>query len=115
MNISKLLNPLEQQPLKRGRYESDIDSVPFNLKSWLPVEIIGHIILFVNKSLRRELRLVSQACYRSVKWTRIDALNALRNNGRHLREMEVETTFFKELMEIEPNLGDLILNRWVDR
>ncbi|KAI8867773.1 hypothetical protein GQ42DRAFT_157632 [Ramicandelaber brevisporus] len=24
--------------------------------------------------------------------------------------MEVETTFFKELMEIEPNLGDLILN-----
>ncbi|KAI8868428.1 hypothetical protein GQ42DRAFT_41386 [Ramicandelaber brevisporus] len=44
------------------------------------------------------------------KWTRSGALNALRNNGRSLREMIMATTFIKELVEIEPNLGDLFPN-----
>ncbi|KAI8872640.1 hypothetical protein GQ42DRAFT_177026 [Ramicandelaber brevisporus] len=129
MNISKLLNPLQQPPpLKRGRRDSVIDSVPLNLKSWLPNEIIGYIILFVDKSFRKELRLVSRAwftaymtyhrCshliygrnYKSVKWTRSGALDSVRRNGRHLREMIVATSFFKELVEVEPNLGNLIPN-----
>ncbi|KAI8873727.1 hypothetical protein GQ42DRAFT_152478 [Ramicandelaber brevisporus] len=127
MNISKLLNPL-QQPLKRARHYSDIDSVSFNPKSWLPNEIIGYIILFVDRPFRRDLRLVSRAWYtaymtyhrcsflmygritKSTNFTLTGALTALRNNGRYLREMIVTTAFFKELMEVEPNLGDLIPN-----
>ncbi|KAI8867710.1 hypothetical protein GQ42DRAFT_157696 [Ramicandelaber brevisporus] len=127
MDISKLLNPL-QQPLKRGRYDSDVDSVPFNPESWLPVEIIGYIIQFVGHQFRRELRLVSRAWYTaymtyhrcsyllygrrsgSAKFTLKGAIDALRNNGRNLRELFVTTAFFKELLEVEPNLGDLIPN-----
>ncbi|KAI8867739.1 hypothetical protein GQ42DRAFT_164593 [Ramicandelaber brevisporus] len=131
MDISKLLNPL-QEPLKRGRYESDIDSVLINPGSWLPNEIIGYIILFVDRPLRAKLRLVSRAWYtaymtyhrcthltygrnyKSVKWTRSGALDALRNNGRRLREILVPATFFKELLEIEPNISDLIPNvTWI--
>ncbi|KAI8873584.1 hypothetical protein GQ42DRAFT_169577 [Ramicandelaber brevisporus] len=128
MNISKLLNPLEQQPLKRSRHEPDAKPVPFNPKSWLPNEIIGYIILFVDKYFRAKLRLGSRAWYtaymthhrcscliysrntKSTKFTLTSAVNAMRNNGRHLREMNVVTTFFKELVEVEPNLGDLIPN-----
>ncbi|KAI8869610.1 hypothetical protein GQ42DRAFT_156055 [Ramicandelaber brevisporus] len=128
MNISKLLNPLQQQPLKRVRHNSDARLARFNPESWLPSEIIGYVILYVDKRFRRELRLVSRAWYiaymtyhhcscliygrhyKSVKWTRTDALDALRNNGRYLREMTVMTSFFKELVEIEPKLGDLIPN-----
>ncbi|KAI8867741.1 hypothetical protein GQ42DRAFT_52104 [Ramicandelaber brevisporus] len=135
MDISKLLNPLQQQqqqqqqqPLKRSRRHSDIDSVPLNPRSWLPNEIIGYIIMFVDKYFRRELRLVSRAWYtaymtyhhcscliygchyKSTRFTLTGALDALRNNGRNLRELIVTTSFFKELMEIEPNLGDLFPN-----
>ncbi|KAI8866581.1 hypothetical protein GQ42DRAFT_158633 [Ramicandelaber brevisporus] len=129
MDISKLLNPQQQQqqPLKRYRRGHDTNSVPFNPESWLPVEIIGYIIQFVDRPFRRELRLVSRAWYtaymsyhrcsclmygydKSIKWTRSGTLDALRKNGRRLREMLVKTSFFKELVEIEPNLGDLIPN-----
>ncbi|KAI8870167.1 hypothetical protein GQ42DRAFT_19078 [Ramicandelaber brevisporus] len=127
MNISKLLNPL-QEPLKRSRRDSDINSVSFNPGSWLPVEIIGYIIQLVDRPFHTKLRLVSRTWYtaymtyhrcshltyghiiKSVKWTRSGALNALHNNGRRLREMTVATSFFKELLEIEPNIGDLIPN-----
>ncbi|KAI8869768.1 hypothetical protein GQ42DRAFT_24460 [Ramicandelaber brevisporus] len=127
MNISKLLNPL-QEPLKQVRYDSDINPVSFNSRSWLPVEIIGYIILFVDRPLRAKLRLVSRAWYtayttyhrcsylmygrvtKSTQFTLTGALTALRKNGRCLRELFVTTTFFKELLEVEPNLGDLIPN-----
>ncbi|KAI8869478.1 hypothetical protein GQ42DRAFT_179256 [Ramicandelaber brevisporus] len=128
MNISKLLNPLQQhQQSKRARQYSDAKPVPFNPKSWLPYEIISHIILFVDRPFRKDLRLVSRAWYiaymtyyrcsflmhglrGSMKWTRNDALNALRSNGRRLRQILVASPFFTELLEIEPNLGDLIPN-----
>ncbi|KAI8865703.1 hypothetical protein GQ42DRAFT_89188 [Ramicandelaber brevisporus] len=127
MNISKLLNPLKE-PLKRVRYDSNVDSVPFNPKSWLPVEIIGYIMVFADRYFCRELRLVSRAWYtaymryhrcsyliygrttKSTQFTLSGALNAMRNNGRFLRNLLVTTTFFKELLEGEPNLGDLITN-----
>ncbi|KAI8871367.1 hypothetical protein GQ42DRAFT_154546 [Ramicandelaber brevisporus] len=134
MDISKLLNPLQQQqqqqqqPLKRPRRDSVIDPVLFNPESWLPYEIIGYIILFVDRPFRKELRLVSRAWYtaymryhrcshlifgrnyKSTNFTLTGALDAMRSNGRNLREMGVITTFFKELMEIEPNIGDFVPN-----
>ncbi|KAI8866620.1 hypothetical protein GQ42DRAFT_158608 [Ramicandelaber brevisporus] len=130
MNIRKLLNPL-QEPLKRSRYGSDqddVDSVSFNPKSWLPVEIIGYIMLFADRLFLRELRLVSRAWYtaymryhrcsflmygrntKSTKFTLKGAINALCNNGQFLRNLLVTTTFFKELLVVESNLGDLIPN-----
>ncbi|KAI8872063.1 hypothetical protein GQ42DRAFT_161579, partial [Ramicandelaber brevisporus] len=117
-----------QEPSKRIRYDSNVDSVPFNPKSWLPNEIIGYIMLFVDQHFCRELRLVSRAWHtaymtyhrcsylmygrftKSTQFTLAGALDAMRKNGRYLREMIVTTTFFKELLEVEPNLGDLFPN-----